>query len=403
MRELKAILDYQQHRHQQQQCCYILKPSKGSQGKGIELCFGRTAVHDAAQNMARNGPCIAQRYLPAPLTLRGMKWDARIYCVLTSVGPLKAWMYTDGLARFCTVPYQPPGPDNVESDFMHLTNYSLNCESKTYDPVLSKRCLSAVLEEMESNGDMRTEEFWSQASDLVAAAMVAYHPVLLAKYRGVFPSPDERCRCFHILGLDILLSSDMKLHLLEVNCNPSLNLMKAGSRVVKSEVDVKVKTGLLHGALKLINRERLGETVSEAEATVLQYRRVACGGEGRGRGDDGKESSGCSGAGNDSGDTGIRGGRALEAAALYFVKHRNRFSRRKDGEHTISRDFLQTQLQKSFATATSACRQEVSQIFRKLCQDLSLVAFLDLLVKLGRVVECCSDLETQVLQLLEIM
>ena len=48
-------------------------------------------------------------------------------------------------------------------------------------------------------------------------------------------------------------------------------------------------------------------------------------------------------------------------------------------------------------------RQEVSQIFRKLCQDLSLVAFLDLLVKLGRVVECCSDLETQVLQLLEIM
>ena len=102
-------------------------------------------------------------------------------------------------------------------------------------------------------------------------------------------------------------------------------------------------------------------------------------------------------------DNGIHGAKALEAAALYFAKHRNRHSRRQDGEHTISRELLQTRLRVHAATAEPRCRQEVSRIFRNIPESLSVEAFLDLMVHLGCIFNNGNDLEAQVLQLLMVL
>jgi len=45
---------------------------------------------------------------------------------------MQIFMARDGLARFCTVPYQHPNSRNIHSAFMHLTNYSLNKRSRNY-------------------------------------------------------------------------------------------------------------------------------------------------------------------------------------------------------------------------------------------------------------------------------
>jgi hypothetical protein len=37
-----------------------------------------------------------------------------------------AWLCREGLARFATVPYASPSAANLDQQFMHLTNYSLN-------------------------------------------------------------------------------------------------------------------------------------------------------------------------------------------------------------------------------------------------------------------------------------
>jgi len=42
------------------------------------------------------------------------------------------YMARDGIARFCTVPYQHPNNRNIHSAYMHLTNYSLNKRSTNY-------------------------------------------------------------------------------------------------------------------------------------------------------------------------------------------------------------------------------------------------------------------------------
>ena len=51
--------------------------------------------------------------------------------VVTSYDPLRVYLFSEGLARFATVPYDPSLRDLRDLN-MHLTNYSINKESLDY-------------------------------------------------------------------------------------------------------------------------------------------------------------------------------------------------------------------------------------------------------------------------------
>jgi tubulin polyglutamylase TTLL6/13 len=63
-----------------------------------------------------------------------LKFDLRIYALITSVDPLKLFLFKEGLVRFASQPYQIPKKSNLSNLFMHLTNYSINKDSPTYIP-----------------------------------------------------------------------------------------------------------------------------------------------------------------------------------------------------------------------------------------------------------------------------
>jgi tubulin polyglutamylase TTLL6/13 len=52
--------------------------------------------------------------------------------MLAGVDPLRIFMFEEGLARFATEPYVGPKDNNLSSLFMHLTNYSINKNSKKF-------------------------------------------------------------------------------------------------------------------------------------------------------------------------------------------------------------------------------------------------------------------------------
>ena len=83
------------------------------------------------------GTCVASHYISNPLLIDQLKFDLRVYVALTSVYPLKIYVYEEGLVRFATTKYRPPeqSDDNSalntrEAKFTHLTNYSLNKYNK---------------------------------------------------------------------------------------------------------------------------------------------------------------------------------------------------------------------------------------------------------------------------------
>jgi tubulin polyglutamylase TTLL6/13 len=106
---------------------------------------------------------VAQRYLHKPYLIDNLKFDLRIYVLLTGVNPLRAYIYHEGLARFATEDYVPPLGSNLGNLCMHLTNYAINKDSDGFifnedpnkDNVGHKRSLRAIFQHID---DHRTKE-----------------------------------------------------------------------------------------------------------------------------------------------------------------------------------------------------------------------------------------------------
>ena len=95
---------------------WIMKPNAGSQGKGITLITSFDEV-------PRGKNVVISQYISNPFLIDGHKFDLRIYVAVTSINPLRIYVYDEGLARFASEKYDTKDLKNV---FSHLTNYSIN-------------------------------------------------------------------------------------------------------------------------------------------------------------------------------------------------------------------------------------------------------------------------------------
>ncbi len=125
---------------------FIVKPEASCQGKGIFLTRN-------FEDLDPKEHYVVQRYMHKPFLVDSFKFDLRIYVLLAGVNPLRVYVYKDGLARFATVPYEAPGPGNLDNLFMHLTNYAINKDSENFiantsetnDDIGSKRSFTSIL------------------------------------------------------------------------------------------------------------------------------------------------------------------------------------------------------------------------------------------------------------------
>ncbi|CAE8612104.1 unnamed protein product [Polarella glacialis] len=238
---------------------FIAKPTGGAQGKGIILAkkwkelegivMKSKAFGDSTSK--KQNPCeyVVQRYLAHPLLLEGLKFDMRLYVVVTSVVPMRAYLFKEGLARFCTVPYEPPQDGNMKEAKMHLTNFAVNKKSKDFqqsaigdeskgtDDTGSKRSVSSVLRQIQTVYGADPDEFWSKVESLAANTLMALRPGLLEYYiEGQKPLHPLAPKAFQLIGLDVIIDGDMEPRLLELNANASLSATQPkGSGVAEAE------------------------------------------------------------------------------------------------------------------------------------------------------------------------
>lgn len=74
---------------------WIVKPANLSRGRGIYLV-------DDVNEVSVDDTSVISRYIANPLLINGHKFDLRLYVVITSLEPLRIYIYKEGLARFAS-------------------------------------------------------------------------------------------------------------------------------------------------------------------------------------------------------------------------------------------------------------------------------------------------------------
>ncbi|CAG9317785.1 unnamed protein product [Blepharisma stoltei] len=236
---------------------WILKPSASSRGRGIYLI-------ENVEDVPTDEPCIVSQYIQNPLLINGLKFDIRLYVLITSIDPLKIYIYEEGLARFASEPYTP---GNKNNHFIHLTNYSVNKNNDKFvqnndwrqDDVGHKWSLHALMKHLESVG-IDTDLMWNRIYELVVKAILSVEEILIDNARKLGL---HRNNCFDLFGFDVLLDSNLKPWLLEVNLSPSL--------ATDAPLDLHIKGNLIADAFNLIGvrvYDRKKENPSKIRARI---------------------------------------------------------------------------------------------------------------------------------------
>lgn len=217
---------------------WIVKPVNSSQGKGIYIV-------DDIQDVPLEEPCVVSRYLSSPLTANGLKFDIRLYILITCYEPLRIYVYEEGLVRFASETYVP---STTDSKYVHLTNYSVNKKNKKFignqdfrcDDVGHKWSLSALCKKLKAIG-ADVDTMWARIYDLVIKTVLAAENANVDATRRLNIPKNA---CFDLLGFDILLDCDLKPWLLEVNLSPSLG--------TDSPLDLFIKANLIADTLNIV-------------------------------------------------------------------------------------------------------------------------------------------------------
>ena len=219
---------------------WIMKPVASSCGRGIKIINKSTKINP------KKGYLVSD-YIQNPHLINDIKYDLRIYAMLTSLDPLRIYIYKEGLARFATEKYSLH-QSKLNQKFRHLTNFSLNKNSLQYtmnigginDRSGSKWSLKSLRMEFEEL-NINYEEIFAKIKDIIIKTLISVEPMMFV---GAMRTQENIRKCFELYGFDILIDENYKPWLMEVNISPSLNL--------SSPLDYQIKINLIQDIFNLV-------------------------------------------------------------------------------------------------------------------------------------------------------
>ena len=238
---------------------FIVKPEVGSKAQGITFYRGGDVLDDYKCGALATGDkrgrtrMVVQRYLNDPLLISGRKWDLRVYLLVTCLRPFKAYLYHDGLARFCANEYVPLKPvsaaatkrsasvpsetnkgsskesssasnkSDADGDsavfslprrlrsklpldtsqfFTHITNYAVNKKAENFDMEACKRtanqAFSQYFHQQHRNAGVQEKDIqakvagvWNDVGQVCVSTVRAIGPYLRATYAKCFLNADN--------------------------------------------------------------------------------------------------------------------------------------------------------------------------------------------------------------------
>nr|XP_057940995.1 probable tubulin polyglutamylase TTLL9 isoform X3 [Doryrhamphus excisus] len=187
---------------------WIMKPAAKSQGAGIFLFKKLKDImdwrkHDGTRSEEQRDAgqvesYVAQRYIENPYLLGGRKFDLRVYVMVTSYFPLKAWLYREGFARLSSARFSL---NCIDDKYVHLTNVAVQKTAPDYDP--EKGCKWKI-EKLRmyltaKHGRQMVETLFKQMDNIFIGSLQSVQNIII-----------NDKRCFELYGYDIMLDENLK-------------------------------------------------------------------------------------------------------------------------------------------------------------------------------------------------
>jgi len=218
--------------------CVIKHPSKIPRKKKVHT--------ERSKKVIKEDPIIVQKYLTKPFLINGYKFDFRIYVLITSIAPLRIYLFKDGLVRFATEKFSLAEED-LDNTFIHLTNFTVNRKGDTVNDFpegcqVNKWSIYELWAYWKKQGrDPST--FWEDVKDVVIKTVLCAHERIA---KEVEEKSTSFYNNFNLLGLDIFIDENMKPNLLEVNTIPSLFINQ-----ISLDIDTRLKAPLVAEVLNI--------------------------------------------------------------------------------------------------------------------------------------------------------
>ena len=224
---------------------WIMKPIGRAQGKGIFIVHKASQIAKWVVEREKNGAenvCIdnyvAQQYISNPYCVGGRKFDLRLYVLVMSFRPTRAYLYRDGFARFTATRYTCD-KESFDDEMVHLTNHSVQKRDPNYD---ASKC-----DLRWSARSMRQYIAAKHGTAIADALVYNIANVVVHSLQSVAPVMINDRHCFEMYGYDVMLDENLRPWLIEVNASPSMSVDSAGDRALK--------TALFQDVLNIVDME----------------------------------------------------------------------------------------------------------------------------------------------------
>lgn len=104
-----------------------------------------------------------------------------------------------------------------------------------------KWSLAAFMKYLEENTLIDTELLWSRIYDLICKSVISGENLT---FGAIKKTCMHRTNCFEVFGYDVMIDSNLKPWLIEINLSPSL--------ACDSPIDMEIKSNLIANTLNLV-------------------------------------------------------------------------------------------------------------------------------------------------------
>ncbi|XP_050529493.1 probable tubulin polyglutamylase ttll-15 [Daktulosphaira vitifoliae] len=162
-----------------------------------------------------------QEYIDNPLLIDGYKFDIGVYTIITSIDPLRVYMYNgDILFRFCPEKYHPFDPNNVDKYVIgddYLPTWNVPSLKKYYVDQGASMKVSVESHLKTLNKD--ATKIWNQLEDAIRVICLEKEPLI----KNLMKNYKSKTNFFEMARFDFVVDDNLNVFIMEVNMSPNLS------------------------------------------------------------------------------------------------------------------------------------------------------------------------------------